>query len=127
MAHSTKQEYANTYTVLKPLGFTHDDLAQLHRWEKTLTRLSENQCNGWPVLHNDGRIYHDWDEAQSAKELAQAERIEARVTRFVEARGLTVTFNGDPRGCAIKLLLPADENGRRVHNSWDGESWVIDW
>ncbi len=45
------QEYANTYAALKPYGFTHADLDTLHRAEKTLTRLSENECNGWPTWY----------------------------------------------------------------------------
>lgn len=123
--HST--EYANAYATLKPYGFTHADLAQLHRWEATLTRLSENQCNGW---YSPLKGYYDWDAEQSDRELAQAERIEKRVTRLVEDGrhpGVTVDFQGDPRGGAIRLLLPADAEGHRVYNSWDGESWVIDW
>ncbi len=120
-------EYANAYAALKPYGFTHAELAQLHRWEKTLTRLSENQCNGWPAWVN-GQLVYDWDEDQSAKELAQAERIEKRVTRLVESHpGVTVDFQGDPRGGAIRLHLPADADGHKQYNSWDGESWVIDW
>jgi hypothetical protein len=124
--NTAKIEYGNAYAVLRPLGFTHADLAQLHRWESTLNRLNENECNGWPTWYN-GRMILGWNQEQADKEQAMAERIQARVTRFVESRGLTVNFNGDPRGCAIRLLLPADENGHRVHNSWDGESWVIDW
>lgn len=120
------QEYANTYATLKPYGFTHADLDTLHRAETSLTRLSENECNGWPTWHN-GRIVYDWNEAEAAKDKAKADRIEARITRLVERHGLTVTFGGDPRGCAIRILLPADETGYRAHNSWDGESWVIDW
>jgi hypothetical protein len=120
-------EYANTYEVLKPHGFTHADLDTLHRAESTLNRLNEEECNGWPVMHNDGRVYYDWDQKRADANKVKSDRIEARVTRLVESHGLTVSFGGDPRGCAIRILLPADENGRRRYNSWDGESWVIDW
>ena len=122
-------EYARAYEALKPYGFTHDDLASLHRWEATLTRLSENQCNGWPTWRN-GHLEYGWSQEANDREQKQAERIERRVTRLVEDGrhpGVTVSFQGDPRGGAIRLLLPADDAGHRVHNSWDGESWVIDW
>ncbi len=123
------QAYSETYQVLKPLGFTHADIATLHRAETTLTRLNENECNGWPTWRN-GQMVYDWNEAQYKKEAAQAERIAQRIARLVaDTSGgrVTVEFGGDPRGCAIHLHLPADADGHKVYNSWDGESWVLDW
>ena len=43
------------------------------------------------------------------------EMAEARITEACKPWGITPTFNGDPRGCCVKLLLPS---GR--WNSWGG-------
>lgn len=126
MNQQQRQAYTATYEALKPLGFTHADLATLHRYEATLQRLNEEACNGWPTWYN-GRIIYDWNEKEAEENQRKQDRVQARVTRLVESHGITAKFGGDPRGCAIRLLLPADENGRRRSNSWDGETWVIDW
>jgi hypothetical protein len=74
---SKSPEYANAYAALKPLGFTHADLATLHRYESTLNRLNEEQCNGWPTWYN-GRMIYDWNETKAAANTRQQDRVQDR-------------------------------------------------
>ncbi len=113
-------EYNRTREVLGEYGFTDEDLDMLHRWEANLHTIAERHCNGYQDWRGN------WDQKAADKDERKEERIMARVTALCESRGVTVTFNGDPRGGAIRLLLPA-ENGRKRSNSWDGETWGIYW
>ena len=45
-----------------------------------------------------------------------------RVKKITDQLGFQVKFNQDPRGFAIRFILPS---GR--YNSWDGETWGINW
>lgn len=56
------------------------------------------------------------------KEDKAADKCQERVKKICETLGCKVRFNADPRGGAICLILPS---GR--HNSWDGETWRIDY
>ena len=121
MTKEQLREYNYSRDVLGPLGFTDADLDTLHRWEARLHTISEQQCNGFQDWRGN------WDQAASDAADKREESIERKVTALVESKGLTVSFNGDPRGGAIRLHLPADADGHKRYNSWDGETWGIFW
>ena len=91
-------------------------LNKLHRYEKTLHRINENACNGWP--NGQGYENQEWRKKDEKTE----KRIESKVVEIAKALGFGIRFNGDPRGNAICFLLPS---GR--YNSWDGETWRLYW
>jgi len=113
-----QQRIERTNTLLKFLGIVNqknlplsqvnvsNDLDWLHRQETTLHRLSEYSCNC------------GLSPAQERKEA----NIENKVTALLEMYGITVRFNGDPRGGAIRMILPD-----HTSNGWDGETWGICW
>lgn len=81
-------------------------LSQLHRYEVTLSRYNEIQCM------RDMTPY----------EVKREESTMNRVKIIAEFLGFGVYFNGDPRGYAIRFLLPSKRS-----NNWDGESWCLNW
>lgn len=124
MARMTKEglrEYNTTRDLLSEFGFTDYDLDMLHRWESGLHSLDEKLCNGFQDRRGD------WDEKATEQAERRVGSIEHKVTALVESHGLTVEFNGDPRGGAIRLHIPPDAEGHRRYNSWDGETWGIYW
>jgi hypothetical protein len=102
-------------------------LDKLHRYEKTLSRINENDCNGHSgtkTEYRDGKMYRyevedqNWAERDAKKE----ESIKNKVIELCKQYDIEVKFNGDPRGGAIRLLLPD-----HTSNNWDTESWGIYW
>jgi hypothetical protein len=92
-------------------------LDSLHRYEATLHRISENECNGWDITGR-GDESKEWRERDEKK----AARIEAKVSELAERLGFKVNFNGDPRGGSIRFVLPSGRS-----NGWDSTSWGIYW
>lgn len=82
----------------------------LHRNDTTLNRINDTRCEV-PMS--------DKETAAMEKKEAAAER---RVTALVEELGFKVVFNGDPRGGAVRIILPDGSS-----NTWDGETWGMDW
>jgi hypothetical protein len=72
---------------------------------RRLNRYNETECN-----------YGLTDRQQK-----NVDRLEKRVREMLPA-SIGVTFNGDPRGYAVKLHFPS-----KVYNTWGGESegWGI--
>jgi len=102
-------------------------LDKLHRYEKTLHRISENECNGHPrskIEYRDGKMYRydvediEWAERDAKKEVS----IQNKVRELLKPYNLEVRFNGDPRGGSIRMLLPD-----HTSNGWDNETWGIYW
>ena len=89
-------------TLMKLSGI----LDTLRRHESALHRLAERECNF----------------GLTDKEQHREESIERKVCAIADELGFRVTFNGDPRGGAIRFILP-----NRESNSWDGETWGIYW
>ncbi len=83
-----------------------DVLDKLHYYETALHRLAETACNRDMTAHEEKR------EAS----------ITTRVKAIAERIGFKVKFNGDPRGGAIRFILPSGKS-----NNWDGETWGIYW
>ena len=108
-------------------GNMENTLDLIHRAETTLHRISENQCNGHPkrkVEWRDGKqfIYDvenvEWRERDEKTEA----KLETKIKGIAKELGFKVDFNGDPRGSAIRFILPSGKS-----NNWDGESWGVYW
>ena len=102
-------------------------LDRLHRYETTLHRINENDCNGHPKTvteYREGKMYrYEVEDQKWAERDAKKERsIQNKVVELLKPYGIEVRFNGDPRGGAIRMLLPD-----RTSNGWDGETWGIYW
>ena len=102
-------------------------LDKLHRYETTLHRINENDCNGHPRMkteYRDGKFYQyevedlKWAERDAKKE----ESIQKKVIALLKPFNIEVQFNGDPRGGSIRMLLPD-----HTSNGWDNETWGIYW
>ena len=102
-------------------------LDRLHRYETTLHRINENDCNGHPRMkteYRDGKMYRfevedlKWAERDAKKETS----IQNKVSDIAKELGFGVQFNGDPRGGAIQFILPSKKS-----NAWNNEIWGIFW
>lgn len=82
----------------------------LHRYETTLHRILEIQCSV------------EMSEKEEKRLSDKEERIEKRVKDIVDLLKFKVQFNGDPRGGAIRFVLPSGRS-----NGWDQETWEIYW
>ena len=107
------QEYTNTFSQFKQEQTQyHSDgelefiLRQLHYYETALHRLAEVACNQDMTAHEEKR----------------ETSITAKVMAIAKQMGFKVRFNGDPRGGAIRFILPSGKS-----NNWDGETWGIYW
>ena len=105
----------------------HEDLDWLHRQEITLQRINENDCNGHPRMKievRDGKTYRFEveDEEWTARDAKKEAAIQSRIIERLKPYGIEVRFNGDPRGGAIRMLMPDHKT-----NGWDGETWGIYW
>jgi hypothetical protein len=113
------EEYSATYNQFSEesvwfnsLGYSGstDVLNKLHRYESALHTISEHQCND------------DMGEKAYEKMLKREENIAKKVKEIADKLGFKVTFNGDPRGGAIRFILPSGRS-----NGWDQETWGIYW
>ena len=82
---------------------------RLHRLESTLSRLAEDQC----CCEN-----YDWKKQERIEKLAEK--------LITDTLGCKCYTQRDPRGYCIRMYL-VDENGRKWHNSWDGETTGLAW
>ena len=134
MAYTRKQieEYQRIESKLSEVTGRHTDeirslLDRLHRYETTLQRINENDCNGHPRMkteYRDGKMYRFEveDEKWEARDRKKEASIQNRAIELLKPYGIEVRFNGDPRGGAIRMLLPD-----HTSNGWDGETWGIYW
>jgi len=102
-------------------------LNKLHRYETTLQRINENDCNGHPKMvieYRDGKKYEYAVEDQewTSRDTKKEKSIENKVIALLKPYNIEVRFNGDPRGGAIRMLLPD-----KTSNGWDNETWGIYW
>lgn len=102
-------------------------LNSLHRYEVTLQRINENDCNGHPKMVTeirDGKVfrYDVEDPVWVARDEKKEKSIQLKVIELLKPYGIEVRFNGDPRGGAIRMLLPDHSS-----NGCDGETWGIYW
>ena len=108
-----QQEYTDTFNQFiaeHKAGLTdgqmHGVLVKLHYYETALHRLAETACNRDMTAHETKR------EAS----------ITAKVAAIAQQLDFKVKINHDPRGGAIRFILPSGKP-----NNWDGETWGIFW
>jgi len=130
---ATKQQMRNYQDIeykfcnLFPDMNVRNVLDKLHRYEATLQRINENDCNGHPrteTEYRDGKMYRFEveDEEWTARDAKKEMSIQNKVRELLKPFNIEVQFNGDPRGGAIRMLLPD-----HTSNGWDGETWGIYW
>ena len=91
-------------------------LGNLGKLETQLTRLHERQCNG----HQDRQ--GNWDQGAAEADEKREARLRKTLTETLAVLGLQARVNCDPRGYAIRLLLPSGRS-----NTMDGETWALWW
>ncbi len=93
-----------------------------------LERVNEGRCNGYPCRGNsripiaecnrlqaEHDAYLDKTEARAEKRIRE---LVAMLPPMVNGERITVDLsNGDPRGYAVKLVIPGADN--RSFNSWE--------
>jgi hypothetical protein len=93
------------------------------RHATTHHRLQEQACNGYQTY--DG----SWDEAASNRADAREEKIEARIRSLVQDLPATddgpfgVVFQGDPRGCTVKITAPGEWSS--LYDDWGNEGVCV--
>jgi len=85
-------------------GRVRELLPLLRKAESMLTRINEIACGG----------------DLSPQQQRTRDSYESEARRIAKELGCQVRFNNDPRGAAIRLVLP---DGRS--NNWDGETWCL--
>ena len=88
--------------IFDQINFTEEqlsDLKTLHRYAKTLHRLDENSCNGWPTWdHREDVAWRARDEKKEKSIICKIKNIEAKNKWYIE-------LQGDPRGWPMKLMV----------------------
>ena len=93
-----------TVAVLTEHGLSRQHVSELLRLARRLHRLAEAACLG------------DLTPRQEAQR-AGARR---RIAEIADAYGLTVSFQGDPRGHVVRVHLPSGRSNR-----WDNDGWGL--
>lgn len=94
------------------------DAEVLQRNERTLQRINENQCNGYPLRNGSG-----WDADAAKRDEAKAEKIQAASQKLADRYALALRFGGDPRGSAIKIATPQTGQFNGMGGREDG--WAV--
>lgn len=97
--------HLNTFSDIMPALF------DLQKQERRLQRLAELSCNGYPMPkteYRDGKTY--CYDVEDVKLRARCEKREASIEKYVvgvaKYLGLSVDFQGDPRGMMFSLKTP---------------------
>ena len=87
-----------------------ENLLKLKRYETTYRNLNIAGCSNFN------------EESYNKK----TKSIEKKVNEIASKMGIKVEFSGEPRGYALRFKLPA-QDGRKVYNNFDGESFCLNW
>lgn len=90
--------------TIDTLGITHEDYKLLRNYSKSLHRIYERQCNGYPdVLGN-------WDAVAEAKDEKREEILVTQIDIIVSSYGLHFYLQTDPRGASLYVAKqPIDD------------------
>lgn len=83
-----------------PPMFIQKQAELLMRYGATLKRLAEELCNGY----QDAQV--NWDSRRTELAEKKQARIEAKAQAVAVAIGGKAIFQGDPRGCVLKVIFP---------------------
>lgn len=84
-------------------------LEKLRSFEKELSGIYARRCD-------------EYEPARAQSDLNRLLKIQGEVRAIADLLGFKVQFNDDPRGGAIRFILPSGAS-----NGWDGETWGIYW
>ena len=104
---SKRDEWERAAEVMHKLPqATSEQVASLMAYAQRLNHYNETECNYGLTPAQEKRVVN----------------IEAKVKAICDVLGVGVKFNGDPRGYAVKLILPSGD-----YNTWGGkeEGWGI--
>lgn len=102
-----RQEWERAAQLMHQLPqATSEQVGELMMLAKRLNRYNETECNYGLTPAQETRVMN----------------LEKRVRAICHALGITVIFNGDPRGYAVKLHFASG-----AYNTWGGkeEGWGI--
>lgn len=86
-------------------------LSKIIKHSITHHKLSEDYCNGPANHYYDDHRYEEWENNL----MKRSNNLEKRITYLVSSiPGLTVEFQGDPRGYTVKLFY----NGYAIGYDW---------
>ena len=91
-------------------------LEKLRKYETALSAINVRQCNGYTEFNETYR------KELETKDTTKKAHVEESVKGIADLMGFKVKFNGDPRGGAIRFILPSGAS-----NGWDNETWGIYW
>lgn len=128
---SKQSEREEFLVLMSQEGISLSIARKLLRLSATLTRLAEAQCNGdWPANNGEketkecedcGLYWHPSAfKRYFGETLCVNCRNEKRLAAIVEPLGITPIFNGDPRGCVVKLKVPSGKT-----NDWGREGICV--
>lgn len=117
----------NLLNRLAALGFTFDESQQLRRIEMTLSRWSEEECNG--TIQRDGdegdgkpRRYWENQYGEHRKGSIIPDREKGalkRLGKLLEAKPELVSYHqSDPRGCSLYIVRKTDLNGHDINSTY---------
>ena len=105
--------YMHLRDELAAHGVTADETDVLLRCSRTLSTWAEHGCNG--AIQRDGDSGDGlpyWYNTNTGKRCGRTADREAgairRARAIIEAHGLTMYHQGDPRGCALYVIRPGD-------------------
>jgi hypothetical protein len=95
-----------------------EDTVTFERIERALRAIFTRQCNGY-VHERTGRE----DEAGKLRDERREAKLRAEAEELAKRIGLSIHFNGDPRGAAIKIHTPRTG----AYNSFGGaeDGWCV--
>ncbi len=109
--------------ALEEHGLDHEEINQLLRAERTLTRWATRECgdgSAWGIERDEetGKPYNVYHGPGERRRYSIADREAGalqRAARIAERHGLTVYHQQDCRGCMLYVIRPGDvPAGQRV-------------
>jgi len=96
---STKEKMEFVYMMSKHSSLPLNPIYQLMRWAVTYQRIMEHHCNGTcPQVHYT--VNNDYVGCP------KADRLEKRISDELSTYECKAIFQGDPRGCCVKVVVP---------------------
>jgi len=95
-----------------------EDTVEFEKIERALRAINTRQCNGYM----NERTWKE-DEAAKLRDERREAKLRAKAEELAKRIGLSIHFNGDPRGAAIKIHTPRTG----AYNSFGGaeDGWCV--
>ncbi len=105
----TKRERIERYKIVSPLaanGVPFEAIDTLLRQAKSYHTWTERLCNDTEVDENGKAWRHNPYNGTRHKTPNRGAGLERSFADFAKRYGVTITTQGDPRGCVVRLTLP---------------------